>query len=97
MKFDSAAASWRHLSPIPGHTLQADFDCSGLPNADVLTPDQVGAVADAGGGIVVSPNEKRPDPMGRGGVFVKWNPAQDRYGSRDAAVVQQRRTYVHVV
>jgi len=97
MKFDSAAASWRHLSPIPGHTLQADFDCSGLPNADVLTPDQVGAVADAGGSIVVSPNEECPDPMVRRGVFVKWNPAQDRYGSRDAAVVQQRRTYVHVV
>ncbi len=33
MKYDPAAASWRHLSPIPGHTLQADFDCSGLPNA----------------------------------------------------------------
>ena len=32
MKFDPAAGSWRHLSPIPGHTLQADFDCSGLPN-----------------------------------------------------------------
>src|SRR5215831_11513857 len=24
---------WQHLSPIPGHALQADFDCSGLPNA----------------------------------------------------------------
>jgi FG-GAP repeat len=24
---------WQHLSPIPGHTLQADLDCSGLPNA----------------------------------------------------------------
>ena len=33
MKFDPTAGSWRHLSPIPGHTLQADFDCSGLPNA----------------------------------------------------------------
>ena len=33
MKFDPGAGSWRHLSPIPGHTLQADFDCSGLPNA----------------------------------------------------------------
>ena len=32
MKFDPAAGSWRHLSPIPGHALQADFDCSGLPN-----------------------------------------------------------------
>jgi hypothetical protein len=33
MKFDPAAGSWRHLSQIPGHPLQADFDCSGLPNA----------------------------------------------------------------
>ena len=33
MKFNPAAGSWQHLSPIPGHTLQADFDCSGLPNA----------------------------------------------------------------
>ena len=33
MKFDPAAGSWQHLSPIPGHTLQADLDCSGLPNA----------------------------------------------------------------
>ncbi len=33
MKFDSAVGSWQHLSPIPGHTLQADLDCSGLPNA----------------------------------------------------------------
>jgi hypothetical protein len=24
---------WQHLSPIPGHALQADVDCSGLPNA----------------------------------------------------------------
>ena len=33
MKFDPAAGNWRHLSPIPGHALEADFDCSGLPNA----------------------------------------------------------------
>src|SRR5260370_4101478 len=33
MKFAPAAGSWQHLSPIPGHTLQADLDCSGLPNA----------------------------------------------------------------
>ena len=33
MKFNPAAGSWQHLSPIPGHTLQADLDCSGLPNA----------------------------------------------------------------
>jgi hypothetical protein len=33
MKFDPVARNWRHLSPIPGHALQADFDCSGLPNA----------------------------------------------------------------
>ena len=33
MKFDPAAGIWQHLSPIPGHPLQADFDCSGLPNA----------------------------------------------------------------
>jgi hypothetical protein len=33
MKFDPASRTWSHLSPIPGHPLQADFDCSGLPNA----------------------------------------------------------------
>ena len=33
MKFNPVAGSWQHLSPIPGHALQADFDCSGLPNA----------------------------------------------------------------
>jgi hypothetical protein len=33
MKFDSIAQSWDHLSPIPGNPLQADLDCSGLPNA----------------------------------------------------------------
>jgi len=33
MKFDPGAGNWQHLSPIPGHTLQADLDCSGLPNA----------------------------------------------------------------
>jgi hypothetical protein len=33
MKFDPASQTWFHLSPIPGHPLQADFDCSGLPNA----------------------------------------------------------------
>ena len=33
MKFNPAAGNWQHLSPIPGHTLQADLDCSGLPNA----------------------------------------------------------------
>jgi FG-GAP repeat len=33
MKFDPAAGIWQHLSQIPGHPLQADFDCSGLPNA----------------------------------------------------------------
>jgi hypothetical protein len=32
MKFDLATGNWQHLSPIPGHPLQADFDCSGLPN-----------------------------------------------------------------
>jgi hypothetical protein len=32
MKFEPSAAIWQHLSPIPGHPLQADFDCSGLPN-----------------------------------------------------------------
>jgi hypothetical protein len=32
MKFDRATGSWQHLSPIAGHPLQADFDCSGLPN-----------------------------------------------------------------
>ena len=32
MKFDRATGTWQHLSPIPGHPLQADFDCSGLPN-----------------------------------------------------------------
>jgi hypothetical protein len=32
MKFDPASRTWSHLSPIPGHPLQADFDCSGLPN-----------------------------------------------------------------
>lgn len=33
MKFDSRTLNWNHLSPIAGHPLQADFDCSGLPNA----------------------------------------------------------------
>jgi hypothetical protein len=33
MKFDPASRTWSHLLPIPGHPLQADFDCSGLPNA----------------------------------------------------------------
>ncbi len=33
MKFDPASRTWSHLSPIPGHPLQADFDCSGLANA----------------------------------------------------------------
>jgi hypothetical protein len=33
MKFDPALRTWFHLSPIPDHPLQADFDCSGLPNA----------------------------------------------------------------
>ena len=33
MKFDPRTGNWQHLSPIPGHPLQADFDCSGLPNA----------------------------------------------------------------
>ena len=32
MKFDPESRSWAHLSPMPGHALQADFDCSGLPN-----------------------------------------------------------------
>jgi len=32
MKFERATGSWQHLSPIAGHPLQADFDCSGLPN-----------------------------------------------------------------
>ena len=30
MKFDVASKSWKHLSPIAGHPMQADFDCSGL-------------------------------------------------------------------
>jgi hypothetical protein len=29
-KFDPAAAVWSHLSPIPGHPMGADLDCSGL-------------------------------------------------------------------
>src|SRR3984893_5444851 len=33
MKFDPAVGSWQHLSRIPGHALEADLDCSGLPNA----------------------------------------------------------------
>jgi hypothetical protein len=33
MKFDPVARSWTHVSPIAGHPLQADFDCSGLPQA----------------------------------------------------------------
>jgi hypothetical protein len=30
MKFNPATHSWAHLSPIGGHPLQADFDCSVL-------------------------------------------------------------------
>jgi hypothetical protein len=33
MKFNRDTRQWDHLSPIPGHSLQADLDCSGLPNA----------------------------------------------------------------
>jgi hypothetical protein len=33
MKYDPRGRKWFHLSPIAGHPLQADFDCSGLPNA----------------------------------------------------------------
>jgi hypothetical protein len=32
MKFNPAAQEWAHVSPIGGHPLQADFDCSGLSN-----------------------------------------------------------------
>ncbi|MGB6797918.1 MAG: FG-GAP repeat protein, partial [Xanthobacteraceae bacterium] len=32
MKFESGARSWTHLAPT-GDPLEADFDCSGLPNA----------------------------------------------------------------
>ena len=30
MDYDPAAGSWSHLSPIPGHGMEADFDCSAL-------------------------------------------------------------------
>jgi hypothetical protein len=30
MKFDPASGTWSHLSPIPGHGMEADLDCSGL-------------------------------------------------------------------
>src|SRR3954470_17320477 len=30
MDFDPATGSWRHLSPISGHAMEADFDCSAL-------------------------------------------------------------------
>jgi hypothetical protein len=30
MKFDPGAGAWDHMSPIPGHPADADFDCSGL-------------------------------------------------------------------
>ena len=30
MKFDLASGTWVHMSPIPGHRMEADFDCSGL-------------------------------------------------------------------
>jgi hypothetical protein len=29
MDFDHSTGTWRHLSPIPGHGMDADFDCSG--------------------------------------------------------------------
>src|ERR1700742_2570825 len=32
MKFDPESGSWRHLSPMPGHALQADFDGAGRHN-----------------------------------------------------------------
>jgi|WetSurSiteA1Bulk_404760.scaffolds.fasta_scaffold01010_5 hypothetical protein len=32
MKFDPASKTWFHLSQIPGHAMEADFDCSGLNN-----------------------------------------------------------------
>jgi hypothetical protein len=51
MKFDTVAGSWRHLSPIPGHTLQADLDCSGLPNAGKSV--SVGDVDDDGRAEVI--------------------------------------------
>ena len=31
MDFDPATGSWSHLSPIPSHAMDADFDCSALP------------------------------------------------------------------
>jgi hypothetical protein len=30
MKFDPGAGVWNHMSPIAGHQMEADFDCSGL-------------------------------------------------------------------
>src|SRR5260221_3194247 len=30
MKYDPTARAWTHLSPIPGHPMEADLDCSGL-------------------------------------------------------------------
>jgi hypothetical protein len=51
MKYDPQTTTWRHLSPIAGHALEADFDCSGLPNrartmvlADVDGDDRVEVV-----------------------------------------------------
>jgi hypothetical protein len=69
MKFDPAAGSWQHLSPIPGHTLQADFDCSGLPNAGRSV--SVGDVDDDGRAEVIV----QIDASGSGGNdfwAMKW-------------------------
>ena len=30
MKYDASAQAWTHLSPIAGHAMEADLDCSGL-------------------------------------------------------------------
>ena len=58
MKYDAGAHAWTHLSPIAGHPLEADLDCSTLPfparfavagDFDGDGVDELAVAPDAGG------------------------------------------------
>jgi hypothetical protein len=72
VKFNPGAGAWAHLSPIPGHPIGADLDCSGLslPAKFALVGDFDGDTYDE---LAVFPDSA--NSVGNDAWVVKFNPA----------------------
>jgi hypothetical protein len=72
MKYDPPSCSWIHMSPIPGHGMDADFDCT---VADVAAKFAVAGDFDGDGRAEIAIAPDRPGTEGNDFWVMKFNPA----------------------